>query len=181
MRIGIDARMYGPESRGLGRYVQKLVDNLVAVDDVNEYFIILTSQNWDAFQTTKPNFIKVLVPWHWYSLGEQIFLPFKLWRLKLDLMHFPHFNIPLLYRRKFVVTIHDLIISHYPDMRSTTLPKWLYRLKLAAYRLVLRRAVVNSSKIIVVSNFTKQDIERYYPRVADKIVVTYEGFAVSMG
>lgn len=178
MRIGIDARMYGPQSRGLGRYVQKLVDNLVAIDDDNEYYIFLSPNNWEEFQTTKSNFVKVLVRSHWYSLSEQFFMPIKLWRSRLDIMHFPHFNVPIVYRKKFVVTIHDLIVSHYPDSRATTLPKWLYKLKLIAYRLVVRNAIIWSSKIMAVSNFTKQDIERYYPQVADKIVVTHEGFDV---
>jgi glycosyltransferase involved in cell wall biosynthesis len=181
MRIGIDARMYGPQSRGLGRYVQKLVDNLVEIDNVNEYFIILSPENWDQFNVSKKNFVKVLLRAHWYSFAEQIFLPIKLWRLKLDIMHFPHFNVPILYRRKFIVTIHDLIVSHYPDSRATTLPRWMYNLKLMAYKLVVGHAIVNSHKILAVSQFTKQDIERYYPRVADKIEVTYEGFSVDHG
>jgi glycosyltransferase involved in cell wall biosynthesis len=178
MRIGIDARMYGPQARGLGRYVQKLVDNLTLVDQTNEYYIYLSPQNWDSFQTDRPNFFKVLVTSHWYSLGEQLKFPFVLWRSKLDLMHFPHFNVPLLYRKKFIVTIHDLIVSHYPDSRATTLPKWLYKLKLMAYHLVVKNAIIYSSKIIAVSNFTKQDIERFFPQVADKIEVTHEGFDV---
>ncbi len=181
MKIGIDARMYGPQSRGLGRYVQKLVDNLVVIDSVNTYYILLSPENWDQFHPKSKNFVKVLIRSHWYSIAEQIFVPIKLWRLKLDLMHFPHFNVPLLYRKKFMVTIHDLIVSHYPDSRATTLPKWLYNLKLMAYRLVVRHAIVNSYKILAVSQFTKQDIERYYPRVADKIEVTYEGFSVEHG
>jgi len=181
MRIGIDARMYGPQSRGLGRYVQKLVDNLLDIDNTNEYFIILGPDNWNQFLPTKKNFVKVLFRSHWYSFAEQIFMPIRLRRLKLDIMHFPHFNVPILYRRKFMVTIHDLIVSHYPDSRATTLPKWLYNLKLFAYRLVVRHAIINSYKILAVSQFTKQDIERYYPRVADKIEVTYEGFSVEHG
>lgn len=181
MRIGIDARMYGPQSRGLGRYVQKLVDNLLDIDNTNEYFIILGPDNWDQFLPAKKNFVKVLSRSHWYSFAEQIFMPIRLRRLKLDIMHFPHFNVPILYRRKFMVTIHDLIVSHYPDSRATTLPKWLYNLKLFAYRLVVRHAIINSYKILAVSQFTKQDIERYYPRVADKIEVTYEGFSVEHG
>ncbi|MFH1668274.1 MAG: glycosyltransferase family 1 protein [Candidatus Komeilibacteria bacterium] len=178
MRIGIDARMYGPQARGLGRYVQKLVDNLTLVDQTNEYYIYLSPANWDAFQTDKPNFFKVLVRSHWYSLAEQLTFPIILFRSKLDLMHFPHFNVPLLYRKKFMVTIHDLIVSHYPDSRATTLPKWLYKLKLMAYHLVINGAIIRSAKIIAVSNFTRQDIERFYPQVADKIEVTHEGFEV---
>ena len=33
MRIGIDARFYGPVGKGLGRYTQKLIENLEKIDD----------------------------------------------------------------------------------------------------------------------------------------------------
>ncbi|MFW0837841.1 MAG: glycosyltransferase family 4 protein [Candidatus Komeilibacteria bacterium] len=178
LKIGIDARMYGPRSRGLGRYVQQLVDHLAQLDTYNEYYILLGPHNWDDFQTKNKNFVKILVKSHWYSWREQIFLPLLLWRLRLDIMHWPHFNVPLLYRGSFIVTIHDLIMSHYPDSRATTLPAWLYWLKLQAYRFVLRHAIIKSSSIITVSHFTKQDIERYYPQVMHKISVTHLGFAV---
>ncbi|MCR4280181.1 MAG: glycosyltransferase family 4 protein [Candidatus Komeilibacteria bacterium] len=178
MRIGIDARMYGPAARGLGRYVQKLVDNLALSDTDNEYFIFLGEHNWDEFQTSNSKFIKILAPYHWYTLSEQVWFPWKLYRSHLDVMHFPHFNVPLFYHNKFVVTIHDLIISHYPDSRATTLPPLIYKLKLAAYKVVLKNAVRRAAKIMAVSDFTRRDIIRYYPEVEGKITVTHEGYEV---
>jgi len=40
-RIGIDARFYGPVGKGLGRYTQEVVDNLLGIDKKNEYVIFL--------------------------------------------------------------------------------------------------------------------------------------------
>ena len=39
MRIGIDARFYGPKDTGIGRYVQNLTLNLGKIDKVNQYII----------------------------------------------------------------------------------------------------------------------------------------------
>ncbi len=39
MRIGIDARFFGPESKGLGRYTQKLIEHLETIDTYNDYVI----------------------------------------------------------------------------------------------------------------------------------------------
>lgn len=33
-RIGIDARFYGPIGKGLGRYVQEIVDNVLRLDKI---------------------------------------------------------------------------------------------------------------------------------------------------
>ena len=82
MRIGIDARFYGP-SRGIGRYSQELISHLEKIDQVNEYFIFLKKENFDLYKPENSNFKKILAPWHWYSFAEQFFLPFKIYQQKL--------------------------------------------------------------------------------------------------
>lgn len=175
MRIGIDARFYGPIGKGLGRYTQKLIENLERVDKKNQYFIFLKKENFDEYQPKNENFQKVLADFRWYTLEEQIKMPFLLRKYKLDLVHFPHFNVPLLYFGKFVVTIHDLILLRFPTIRSSTLSPVLYWLKFTAYKIVISFAIYKSFKIIGVSNFTKNDILEKYPKISkDKISVTYE-------
>jgi glycosyltransferase involved in cell wall biosynthesis len=92
----------------------------------------------------------------------------------LDLVHFPHFNVPLFYRRKFVITIHDLILLHFPTLRGTTLFPFFYWLKFIAYKIIIKSAIRRTWKIIAVSNFTKADILKNYDIAPDKIKVTYE-------
>lgn len=175
MRIGIDARFYGGEqSKGLGRYAQKLIEYLAKHDNVNEYIVFLQQEGFDNWNITNPNFKPVLAPYHWYTVSEQLFMPWKIWRAKVDFMHFPHFNVPLLFRGKFVVTIHDLIILHFPTERATTLGPTMYKLKHWAGQLVMRRAAKGASHIITVSEFSKQDIVEYYKLPAQSVTVTYE-------
>ncbi|MFH1461023.1 MAG: hypothetical protein ABIF84_01195, partial [Patescibacteria group bacterium] len=50
IRIGIDARFYGPKQKGLGRYVQKLIENLERIDENNQYIIFLRKENWSEYQ-----------------------------------------------------------------------------------------------------------------------------------
>lgn len=175
MRIGIDARFYGGEqSKGLGRYTQKLIEHLLTLeDDENEYVLFLQEEAYRRWNSKNERFIPVLAPHRWYTLAEQIFMPLLIWRAKVDLMHFPHFNVPLLYRRPFVVTIHDLIILRFPTSRATTLGPVLYKLKHWAGQLVMRHAAKNSKKIITVSEFSKQDIMKQYDLPTEKIDVTY--------
>lgn len=174
-RIGIDARFFGPIGKGLGRYTQKLIENLEKLDTENEYFIFLKEENFSDYVPKNSNFQKVLANFKWYTLGEQLRFPRLLKKHNLDLTHFPHFNVPFFYRRKFVVTIHDLILLHFPTMRSTTLNPILYWLKFLAYKIVINSALFNSKKIIAVSKFTKKDILENYKKVSSgKISVTYE-------
>lgn len=176
-RIAIDARFFGPRQKGLGRYCQKLVENLEKQDDgQNDYFILLTKENYNQYQPQKKNFHKLLADYRWYGFAEQVFFPRFLKKHAFDLVHFCHFNVPIFYRGNFVVTIHDLILFHFPTPRNTTLNKYFYFFKLWAYRMTITKAAKRALKIIAVSEFTKKDILKNLKGVDEgKILVTLEG------
>jgi glycosyltransferase involved in cell wall biosynthesis len=180
MRIGIDARFYGSIGKGLGRYTQKLIENLEMADGDNEYFIFLRKDNFTEFNPRNKNFKKVLADFRWYSVVEQFSMPFMLLRYKLDVVHFPHFNVPLFYRKKFIVTIHDLILLHFPTLRGTRLSRFVFWLKFFFYKIIIRSAIDRSARVITVSNFTKDDILRNYGVDSGKIAVTYESWMESI-
>lgn len=182
MTIGFDARFYGPLGKGLGRYTQEVVDNLLKISSAEpgadfNYVIFLSPENYDEFTASGPGIKKVLLPIRWYSWAEQIRMPFYLWREKIDLMHFPHFNVPILTPVRFVVTIHDLILTNFPTQRATTRHPWIYSLKNLAYRLVIFTAVRRAKKIITVSHFTKHDLMLKFGVPSEKVAVIYEGVA----
>ncbi len=180
--IGIDARFYGPVGKGLGRYTQEITDNIIKISQADsaaafDYVIFLSKNNFTKFNSDWPNVKKVLIEVPWYSLKEQLIMPFYIWREKIDLMHFPHFNVPIFTPTRFVVTIHDLILTHFPTLRATTLNPLFYRLKNLAYRTVISVAIRRAKKIITVSQFTKNDLISQFKVRANKIEVSYEGVA----
>lgn len=175
MRIGIDARMYGKAARGIGRYIEEMIKHLELIDQENDYFIFLGSQNIDDYQPVNPRFVKVLAPYHWYGLREQIFMPGLLNSYDLDLVHFPHFNVPYFYRRPYVVTVHDLILWFDTQSRATTLGPLKYALKKIAYKFILKNALKRAKQVIVPSEYTRQDLLKICPRAENKTKVIYEG------
>jgi len=176
MRIGIDARFFGSIGKGLGRYTQKLIENLEKIDNENQYVVFLRKENFDEYQPKNKNFQKVLADYQWYTFSEQIKMPALLNKFKLDLVHFPHFNVPFFYRRKFVVTIHDLILLQFPTIKGTTLNPIFYKIKFLAYKFIIWSAIKRAEKVITVSKFTKKELLKYYKKYLreEKIVVTYE-------
>lgn len=174
MRIGIDARFYGSLGKGLGRYTEKLIEHLELLDQENEYVVFLRQENFDEYFPKNPRFTKKVAQYSWYGFSEQLLFVVMLYRFSFDLVHFPHFNVPVLYRKAFVVTIHDLILVHYPTVRNTTRLALLYGVKFLVYRYVIASAIRRARHIITVSEFTKQDIVREYPGARGKVTVTYE-------
>ncbi len=181
MRIGIDARFFGPESKGLGRYTQKLIEHLEEIDHENEYVIFISRESDALYVPKNPHFRKVVVDYPWYTLREQLFFPRQLYREKCDFVHFPHFNVPLLYWARFVVTIHDLILLRYPTRRASTHSAFVYHVKYFAYRWVIASAIRRAQKVIAVSAFTQKDLTEHYPHAHGKTVVTHEAPEVIAG
>lgn len=175
MQIGIDARMYGPKQTGIGNYIKYLIEYLARIDKANHYFIFLRKEEYStSFQFPVSSFQKVLADFPWYSLAEQTAFLRVLSQCPLDIMHFPHFNVPLFYQKPFVVTIHDLTPKFFPGEKVGK--SWLRR---KAYDLVLRHAVKDSKAIITPSRFTKNDIIKHFPVDVHKIHVIHEGIPLT--
>ncbi|NQV88764.1 MAG: glycosyltransferase family 4 protein [Parcubacteria group bacterium] len=178
MNIGIDARMLGPTvgGGGLGRYVEELTRGLSQLDHKHRYVLFLKSET--QLPTTGGNtFDHRIADVHWYTLLEQVIMPHKIDQEDLDLIHYPHWNIPVRAKTPFVVTIHDLILLEQPrSARATTRGPLMYWVKHALFRRVLRHAVKKSRAIIAPSQYTKNSILHFFPDTAPgKIHVVHEG------
>lgn len=172
MRIGIDCRMYNES--GVGRYIRNLLVHLQKLDKRNEYFIFLLRNDYDTLEYHNKNFHKVLADFRWYGIAEQIKFPQLLAKHTLDLVHFPHFNVPIFYKGNFVVTIHDLIHQHFSMERSTTHASILYKFKKFGYDYVFQHAITKSLKFFVPSNFVKEQLIREWGVDKGKIMITLE-------
>lgn len=172
MKIGIDARMYGPKQGGLGRYAEQLIKHLETTDFQNKYVIFLRKENWDDFTPANANFKKVLADIPWYGFSEQLKMPAIIRGQNLDLMHFPHWNVPYFYNGPFVVTIHDLLLLHYPTRKASALGPLSYWFKNFAFRITLHHAINKALRIIAPCEYTKNDIEKTLKIAPEKISVT---------
>jgi glycosyltransferase involved in cell wall biosynthesis len=179
MRIGIDARLYGLEHAGLGRYVTQLVEEVLKLDRKNHYVLFLNSAHIEKFKNRKRvTVVKTNTPI--YSFAEQVFLPFVFAKEKLDLLHVPHFNAPLLYPGKIVLTVHDLIKHDSKGPETTTRHRSLYLIKRFGYLTLTNLIAHRANHLIVPSNFVKEDVAKRLRVAPDKITVTYEASSDSI-
>ena len=172
--IGIDCRLWGTKHTGIGRYTQKLVENLQKIGDNNEYIIFCRSEDYDDIGTSV-GWKKVRADIPHYTLGEQTHLVQIFLKENLDLLHVPHFNVPIFYPKKFVITIHDILWHTKKGFDVTTLPPITYLAKYAGYRLVVKNAANRAKAIFVPSRAVAGEVANKFPGVKKKIHVTYEG------
>ncbi len=170
-RILIDGRFIG-EGESIARYVLELTKEILKLDKENDYTLLIRPigerevEQYPEIINAENLKIDVLDIPH-YSVAEQTKLLKYLNREKYDLVHFTQFNHPVLYKRPFVVTIHDLTLVghlHYFNF-----------IKRLAYNLVMSTAAKKSKKIIAISEFTKKDVIDYFKVSEDKFEVIYHG------
>jgi glycosyltransferase involved in cell wall biosynthesis len=166
VRIAIDARKL--HDFGIGTYVQNLLRQLARLDAESEYVLFCRADDREALSGLGPNFRPVVESAEPYSVMEQINIPMRLARERINLFHSPHYVLPPLTPCKSVVTIHDCIHLMFPQY----LPN---RLAYGYARTFLWWAAHGSGQIITVSEASKRDILRYFKIPEQKIHVIHNG------
>ncbi len=173
MTIGIDIRILGNQHGGIGRYTLELVQEILRQDPDQKYLLFYNSNNAseaDIRQLAEfRNAELIPTPYRHYSFGEQTAFLRLLNAYRPDLMHFTNFNVPVLYRRPFVVTIHDTVHHKIGGAKKS------HFIHFYAYKKVIEAAARHARRIITVSEYSKKDIQKYFQLPAEKITVTFLG------
>ena len=163
MRIGFDARMI--DHPGVGRYIKCLLPEIIKQAPKDEFVIFgdpdLLIEIGEAANTS-------VVSWKApiYSPKEQFFLHYS--SQNLDVLHVPHFNVPLLFNGKMVVTIHDLIYLLFPASVPSPLAKHYASFMIGS-------ALKKADKTIAVSDYTRRDLIKVFgEKYASGISVIHE-------
>ena len=104
-----------------------------------------------------------------YGIKEQFKFPYKaLKKAKVDLLHVPHYNVPIFYKGNMIVTIHDLTHLVYSEFLGSKLKKY--------YAKFMMKMAIKKSKIVLTeSENTKNDLLKYFKIDENKIKVIYLG------
>jgi|SRR5450432_235319 glycosyltransferase involved in cell wall biosynthesis len=166
MKIAFDLRRI--KNPGIGRYMKCLTEAMIEITPEHQYLLILPPGEEDAVTCRTRDVEKISPPLKYYSLREQFALPGILRRHKVDLLHSPHFNLPLRRVCPAVVTIHDVIYLACKE----DLPSPMGRLY---YRAMMGAAVKRADRIITDSEYSKRDIQRFFSVEDSRIDVIYPG------
>lgn len=173
MTIAIDARIIFSTT---GRYIYRLLEQLQTIDAHNQYIVLLRQKDFDNWNPTAPNFRKHLADYAPYTMQEQVQFAGLLRTLKPDLVHFTMPNHPLLYRGKFILTVHDLTLVNFVNARreNPLADTYKQRIKPAVFKQVLRSGLNRAEHIITPTEFVRQQIIDQYGVLPQKISRTYE-------
>ena len=156
----IDARCV---STGIGAYTINIVRGMNRCSGF-KLRLVTAPQGKSLLKQSCDDIITVKAPM--YSLREQFEIP---WAARnCDVLHVPHYNVPLAYSKCLLVTIHDLnhILDH--SFRRTV-KSWVYA------QPMLRWAALRADHIFTVSQYSKRQIIEHLGADEQKITVAYNG------
>jgi alpha-1,3-rhamnosyl/mannosyltransferase len=168
-QIAFDARYIGSEPTGIGQVCLQLLTDLARLE-LGPGLKILINRQTDLPPElwSRDNLEFWEAPWDPRGLANQLFLPRLLKRLQVRVLHSVDCFCPLAARRvSHLVTVHDLIPLHFPDLKSKKarlLPLWKTWLKLQCAR---------AKRIITVSRQSREDLIRMLNVAPDKVQVLY--------
>lgn len=179
MRIGVDASCWS-NKRGFGRFTRELLNSLLATDTRDEFVFFVDSQT--GCESEFPSSAEVVVARTnapaieaasasgRRSIPDLLSMSKAVWRHKIDLFFFPtvYTYFPILNRTKIVLTIHDVIAEHHPELIfPNSRAQFFWNMK-------LRAATRQADLVATVSEFSKAEISDYYRYPASKIRVITE-------
>ncbi len=166
MHLVINATEIGRRRGGNESYLTGLIGGLTQISDLAR--ISLLTCDWGE---------KVDLPsaFHRLNLGKYRRLPFLLWqqtaalrRLEAD-WYLSTFFLPFVLPCRGAVLVHDLSFRAHPEYFPPIIAAYM--------RILTGVAVHRAEKVILLSEFTRREMMRFYPGRVGKSVVIYPGIA----
>ncbi|QAY63370.1 glycosyltransferase family 1 protein [Xylanimonas allomyrinae] len=170
MHVLLDATAVPADRGGVGRYVDELVPEL----DRSGIRLTIAAQARDAelFGRIAPRGDVVAVPATLESrarrmLWEQTGLPALARRVRPDVVHSPHYTMPLATRVPVVVTLHDATFFTTPELHL--------RSKAVFFRNAIRVAARRAAALVTPSKATRDEVVRLVGADPARFHVAYHG------
>lgn len=174
MRIAIDYTAAIRQKAGIGNYVRRLVDAMLAQDSLNQYTLLTSGR-----PTRERPF-----PTADNAHGRSIFIPDRYlniiwyrWRLPLyanyfsgqvDIYHGPDFALPPIGKHlRKVVTVHDLAFLEHPEYAVPSLAAYLKK--------VVPEALAAADVVCTVSQEVSRTLVDHFQTPPEKLVVVPNG------
>lgn len=167
-KVVIDARVVvGNHGHGILRYTEELLLQLAQLSTPIHFVLLVNPQSPFARRAWPSNFTIIPMRTGWISFFGQFELAFVLRKLKPDLFHTPSFMVPIFGKLPLLTTIHDL--NHVVLSENYSIFHRIY------YSFFLARKVCKAAAVITVSQFSRDEILRYFNLNPEKVRVIYNG------
>ncbi len=166
MKLAIDASRLEPTAKtGVEYYSYWLIKELIKVIPIEVEVILYSRREISGILEKLPtNWQVKVLTWPPKFLWSQLRLAWQVNHDRPDVLFIPSHILPFLIKAPTVVTIHDISWRFSPKSYSVQ-SRWYLRF---TTWWTARRA----KAVLAVSQYTKDNLEQYYPRLVNKVFVT---------
>lgn len=174
MKIAIEAqRIFRPNKHGMDFVALETIRQLQKIDRENEYFIFV-APGPDRCLEGSDNLHVVEVKCPTYPLWEQVALPAALRKVKPDLLHCTSNTAPIGCSVPLILTLHDIIFL---EKRQDANKSAYQNMGRVYRRFVVPRILPKCQRIITVSQFECDRIQKALNFPPERIVAVHNGFS----
>jgi glycosyltransferase involved in cell wall biosynthesis len=165
VKIAIDIRRM--TEFGVGTYIRNVVRTLGRLDHESNYFLIGLPEKVKEIGALPLNFHTVPISEPERSVKGYREFRATLQRLDCDLVHIPNlFSVPRALPCPYVMTVHDML-EHMSRSRQRS---GFWR---SLHFHLTKRVLAGAARILAVSNFTKNEMEKLFETPSKQIEVVY--------
>jgi glycosyltransferase involved in cell wall biosynthesis len=165
VKVAIDIRRI--TQFGVGTYTRNVVRALARIDHYNQYVLLGSPQEAAEIGSLPTNFTCVPLVEPDNTAKGYFECRTMIKRLRCDIAHIPHlFSIPRNLPCPYVMTVHDLLEHMYGAGEGSGLKRSLH------FHLT-RHVLKGAKRILAVSKFTKNEIEKLFAIPGQRIEVIY--------
>lgn len=174
MRIGIDIRNIGKQRTGDETVFFNLVKNLAEIDNSNEYLLFTDIAGENIIQELKKKLaIENKENFKIIFLNCPNKFVWNIWTLPAYLRKSPVDVYHTQYITPFFVSKNIKIVTHIHDISFLAYPEFIKKSDLFFLKNLIPGSIRRADKVIAVSEFTKNEIIKYYKTDPGKIKVVY--------
>jgi glycosyltransferase involved in cell wall biosynthesis len=165
VKVAVDLRRI--TEFGVGTYTRNVIRALARLDQTNHYFLIGSPQKISEIGSLPSGFKAISLMDDGTTAKGYIEFRTILRRLDCDLVHIPHlFWMPRGLPCPYVVTVHDVLEHMYRARDRSSLRRSLHFY-------LTRQVLKGAGRILAVSKFTKNEIEKLFGIRSSQIEVVY--------
>lgn len=158
-------------SRGIARFTENILSNLKSNSDYEIIFLIpecIKDKMSDCLKGKTIEYVKCAN----YFMYEHYIIPKYIRKNNIDILFNPANTVPFIKNCEWISVVHDIIPFRLK-------PKFFSKKNLVNFyvKILMKRSIVKSKKVITVSEYSKNDILKTFNKIpSEKVHVVYNGF-----
>jgi glycosyltransferase involved in cell wall biosynthesis len=165
LKIAVDCFEVGEYAAGVGRVIHNILISLLDIFSEHDFFVF-TRKRIERYDRDNVRQFVISSPKGYFRWQNGPFFK-KLMEIKPDLLLASNYTLPFFNSWKSILFEHDISFASHPE--------WFSRKESIIRRFLVKRSLKKADVVVTGSEFSKNEMLRYFPLSPEKINVIFYG------